>query len=104
MFIEQRTVSRKTPRDGKLEISAVAAAQLESLGDSFPLRTESSEGRARLDSMSCTCEKAAASGQHLHHFLESDVLRALEPGTDVRVAIDDARPGSLLIEAVRSSD
>jgi hypothetical protein len=104
MFIEQRTVSRKTPKDGKLEISAGAAARLESLGDTFPLRTESGEGRARLHSMSCTCEKSASSGQHLHHFVESDVLRTFEPGSDVRVAIDDARPGSLFIESVRSSD
>lgn len=103
MLIEQRTVSRKTPKDGKLEISAAAAAQLASLGDSFPLRTEGGEGRARLHAMSCTCEKATTSGPHLHHFVESDVLRALEPGTDVRVAIDDARPGSLFIEPVRSS-
>jgi hypothetical protein len=104
MFIEQRTVSRKTPNDGKLEISASAAAQLASLGESFAVRTSSSEGRARLHAMSCTCEKAATSGQHHHHFVESDILRALEPGTDVRVAIDDARPGSLFIEPVRSSD
>lgn len=98
MFIERRTVSRKTPLDGKLEISAAAAARLETLGASFPLRTASAEGRARLHEMSCTCTKASASGQHLHHFVESDALRSLEPGTDVRLELDDDRPGSLSIE------
>lgn len=98
MFIEQCTVSRKTPLDGKLEISAAAAAKIETLGESFPLRTASGEGRARLHEMTCTCTKASASGQHLHHFVESNALRALEPGTDVRVELDDDRPGSLSIE------
>jgi len=98
MFIEQRTVSRKTPLDGKLEISSAAAARLQTLGASFPLRTAEGEGSGRLLEMSCTCTKASASGQHQHHFIESELLRALEANTDVRVALDDARPGSLSIE------
>ena len=98
MYIEQRTVSRKTPLDGKLEISAAAAARLQALGASFTLRTAAGEGSARLLEMSCTCTKAAASGQHQHHFIESELLRALEANTDVRLSFDDACPGSLSIE------
>jgi hypothetical protein len=98
MLIEQRTVSRKTPLDGKLEISPEAASRLQSLGDSFPLRTDAGEGRGSLHEMSCTCSKAAASGQHQHHFIESDVLRALEPNSEVRVSFDDAHPGAISIE------
>lgn len=97
MLIEERTVSRKTPLDGMLEISASAAEQLASLGATFLLRTAGGEGRARLHAMSCTCAKAERAGQHQHYFVESDILRALEPGTDVRVELDDARPGSLTI-------
>lgn len=97
MLIERRTVSHKTPMDGKLEISARAAEQLARLGATFPLRTAGGEGSARLHAMSCTCAKAASPGEHLHHFVESDILRTLEPGTDVRVELDDARPGSLSI-------
>jgi hypothetical protein len=97
VLIEQRTVSRKTPLDGKLEISAGAAERMASLGPTFPVRTGSGEGLARLHVMSCTCEKAGSSGSHVHHFVESDILRALEPGTDVSVELDDARPGSLSI-------
>jgi hypothetical protein len=98
MFIEQRTVSRKTPQDGKLEISAAAAARLHALGASFLLRTAASEGSGRLIEMSCTCTKASASGQHQHHFIESELLRALEANTDVRITLDDAHAGSLTIE------
>jgi hypothetical protein len=97
VLIEQRTVSRKTPLDGKLEISARAAERLAALGATFPVRTPSDEGTARLHEMSCTCAKGTSGGQHLHHFVESDVLRTLEPGIDVRVEIDDTRPGSLSI-------
>jgi hypothetical protein len=97
MLIEQRTVSRKTPLDGKLEISAAASERLHSLGDSFPLRTASGEGRARLHAMSCTCAKSSASGAHQHYFVESDLLRALEANSEVRVELDDAHPGSLTI-------
>lgn len=98
MFVEQRTVSRKTPLDGKLEISAATAARLKALGASLTLRTQAGEGRASLHEMSCTCTKAQASGQHLHHFIESDLLRALEPSTEVRVELDDARPALISIE------
>jgi hypothetical protein len=97
MFIEQRTVSRKTPLDGKLEISAAAAAQLQVLGSFFALRTDGHNARARLVELTCTCSKGGSAGQHLHHFVESDALRSLDPGTEVRVEVDDAHPGSLSI-------
>jgi hypothetical protein len=45
--------------------------------------------------MTCTCARSASTGQHVHHFVESDVLRALEPGARVHLELDDARPGSL---------
>jgi hypothetical protein len=99
MFIEQRTVSRKTPLDGKLEISAAAAAQLQVLGSSFALLIDGHNARARLVDLACTCSKGGSAGQHFHHFVESDALRSLEPGTDVRVEVDDALPGSLSIRS-----
>ncbi|HSU92963.1 MAG TPA: hypothetical protein VLI43_04605 [Gemmatimonadaceae bacterium] len=97
MVIEQPTVSRKTPLDGRLEISESTAAQLAAFGDSFAVRTAHGSGEARLHAMSCTCAKSERTGQHVHHFVESDVLRALEPGSRVRIELDDARPGSLAI-------
>jgi hypothetical protein len=97
MLIEHRTVSRKTPLDGRLEISESAVAQLEPLGETFWVRTAHGDGEARLHAMTCTCAKSESTGQHVHHFVESDVLRALEPGASVRLELDSARPGSLAI-------
>ena len=94
MLIEQRIVSRKTPLDGRLEISASTVTQLEPLGETFALRTAHGEGQARLYAMTCTCAKSESTGQHVHHFVESDVLRALEPGTHVRLELEGTRPGS----------
>jgi hypothetical protein len=38
--------------------------------------------------MACTCAKGAGAS-HVHHFIESPMLRALIPGTDVRVEMED---------------
>ena len=89
MLIEHRLVSRKTPLDGRLEISYDAATRLSSLGDEFPIRAASDVGVARVEAMSCTCEKGQG-GQHVHHFVESAILRALLPGSEVSVEIDGA--------------
>ena len=97
MLIEEPTVSRKTPLDGRLEISESAVAKLTTLGETFPVHTAHGSGKARLHAMTCTCAKSASSGQHVHHFVESDVLRELEPGARVRLELDDARPDSLEI-------
>jgi hypothetical protein len=97
VVIEEPTVSRKTPRDGRLEISESTVAQLAQLGETFSVRTAHGSGEARLHAMTCTCAKSASTGQHVHHFVESDVLRALEPGARVRLELDGANPGSLAI-------
>jgi hypothetical protein len=96
-FIEQRTISRKTADDAMLEISAEAALRLARLGTYFTVATGKLEGSARLRSRSCTCEKGAGSA-HEHQFLEAELLRLLEPGTEVRIALDDARPKLVRIE------
>jgi hypothetical protein len=36
----------------------------------------------------CTCTKAAATGAHVHFFLESEPLKGLAPETVVRVEIE----------------
>lgn len=97
MLIEQPTVSRKTPLDGRLEISESAVAKLTPLGETFAVHTVHGSGEARLHAMTCTCGKSGSTGPHVHHFVESDVLRALEPGARVRLELDGARPGSLEI-------
>jgi hypothetical protein len=100
-FVEQRTISRKTPIDAMLEISAEAAQRLAALGAYFTVICnviiDGLEGSARLRSMSCTCEKGAGSA-HEHQFIEAELLRLLEPGTEVRIAIDDARSRTVRLD------
>jgi hypothetical protein len=90
MLLEQRPVSPKTPLDGKLEISPAAAARLAALGTEFPLASAGGTGLGRLQSLACTCAKGAG-GSHVHHFVESPLLRALVPGSEVRVELDEER-------------
>ena len=97
MLLERRIVSRKTPLDGKLEISPDVAARLAGLGDDFALASAGRTGRARLESMTCSCAKGAGSG-HVHHFVESPLLTALAPESVVRLELDAAQPGTLRIE------
>jgi hypothetical protein len=88
MIHESRTVSRKTPRDGKLEISPTAASVVAGFGTEFDLETDGLASRARLIGLPCTCTKAAASGAHVHFFLESEPLKSLAPESVVRVEIE----------------
>lgn len=86
MLLEVRQVSRKTPLDGKLEITPGSAATLVALGPELVARAAGREDRARLDSMSCTCAKGEGAG-HLHHFIESPAFTDLVAGTEVRVEL-----------------
>ena len=91
MLLDERTVSRKTPLDGRIEISAAAADRLAPLGDEFALVSAGRAGRGRLRSLACTCAKGAG-GDHVHHFVESPLLAQLTPGAAVRVELDERGP------------
>lgn len=111
MHLATVEVGRKTPRDGKIELDAEAAARLR---DAAPNAAEATgaagaaapsfgfvlnaaaetvddpvRGDARLLSMPCTCDKAAAGGAHEHHFLESPAFARLPPGTALTVDLED---------------
>jgi hypothetical protein len=83
--MEVHKVSRKTPADGKLEISARLAASMTDFAEGMTLVLDGRRGRGRLISMTCTC--TSAEGEHVHHFLESDLLRTLTPERDVLVEL-----------------
>ena len=87
-LVEARTVSRKTPGDGKLEITKVAAERLESLGNRFAVRVSDRDGEGTLGTMPCTCR--GEEKPHVHYFVESDLFRSLVPGTSVDLLVDDA--------------
>ena len=89
MLLERRTVSRKTPRDGRLEISAGSAERLAALGREFAVATGGVTGRGRLEAMPCGCAKGAGGG-HVHHFVESPLLTSLVPESTVLVELDEA--------------
>jgi hypothetical protein len=93
--LERRSVSRKTPGDGRLEISEAAARRLSRLGTDFPLSSGGRSGRASVEEMACTCGKEGH-GPHLHHFLSSPLLRTLEPGTEVWLELDPDGSGVLV--------
>ena len=89
MHVDRRTVSRKTPRDGKLEISEGAASQLATLGPDIPVEWNAKAGRAMISHFTCTCGKG--DGQHEHHFLESPLLTSLPVGAEVDLIVRAGR-------------
>ena len=95
--IERRTVSRKTPGDGKLEITKIAATRLASLGERFPMVVDGRAGDAHLATMPCTCRGDDV--PHVHYFIESDLLRALPVGSAVDLLLDDAGQRLLVVRA-----
>ena len=93
MLLERRLVSRKTPLDGRLEITAESAAQLAALGTEFAVASAGGEAPGTLHTLTsgcCTCGRERA-GAHVHHFVESSLLRALPAGFEVQVELDVAR-------------
>jgi hypothetical protein len=86
MLIESRTVSRKTPIDGRLEITKVGAARLGGLGDGFEVAVGDEHAPARLGTMECTCRGPEL--PHVHYFLESSALKRLEPGSHVDLELE----------------
>ncbi|GAC1516133.1 MAG: hypothetical protein NVS1B4_09600 [Gemmatimonadaceae bacterium] len=86
---ERRMVSRKTPADGRLEISHDLASRLESAKETgLTLAFAGGTDDAHVASFACTCGKADARGQHHHFFLESTLLLRLTPGHEVTVSYD----------------
>jgi hypothetical protein len=76
--LERRTVSRKTARDGKHEISADTAARLRALASPFDIIVDGMADRATVVPMPCTCRPEA----HEHWFIEAGALRSLEAGRE----------------------
>lgn len=89
MQAEQLTVSRKTQLDGRLEVSPAAAAHIQTLGTPFRVLALGQEDTAEYEMLECRCAKRAG-GLHAHHFVASTLLRQLEPGSEVRIELDDA--------------
>jgi hypothetical protein len=88
MFLERRTVSRKTPGDGRLEITETAAVRIERLGNTFGIDVGEETVPGTLGTFACTCRGPAK--PHVHHFLEAERLKAFEPGSVLDLQLDEA--------------
>lgn len=88
MSIATAVVSRKTPRDGRLEIAAETADHLAALGPGLTVAVGGEVATASVETMACACAKGEAG--HLHRFLASAPLRGLAAGTEVALHVDDA--------------
>ena len=97
MFLERRTVSRKTPGDGKLEITKPAAERLRPLGATFQVELGGRRAPGQLASMACTCRGADA--PHEHYFVASELLRALRAASEVDLSMDRAK-GTLVVSQI----
>src|SRR3954452_9777703 len=92
MFLERSRVSRKTPKDGKLEISEGAAARVGALPTRFELVVNGERGVGSLDRMRCTCR--GAENAHTHHFLQSELFKSLPADPDVSIdLLEDSGSG-----------
>ena len=92
MLLERRTVSRKTPGYGKLEISRDAAERLRGAATSLEGELGAMRASARVETIACTCRKVLAA--HEHHFVTSELLKALDAATDVELHLDEPASGT----------
>lgn len=89
MLLEVREVSRKTPTDGRLEISAETARRLSPLAATLAVSVGSMRETATLEVMQCHCAKGGGEGGHTHHFLKSALLATLTSGETVVLELLD---------------
>jgi hypothetical protein len=88
MHLERRTVSRKTPKDGKLEITKRSAESvLARVPSDLDILVNGAAGRGRVTTMPCTCR--GEGNPHVHYFIEGELLKALAPESEVSVAFDE---------------
>jgi hypothetical protein len=79
MILEIREIGRKTPGDGRLEITEASWRRLRMEGSRLRAVVATASAAATLERMACTCGRGGPSG-HEHTFVRSDVFRGLVPG------------------------
>jgi len=96
IVLETTSVSRKTPRDGKLEIRRETAERLRDSGATVTVLVGDSEGPGMVVTMPCGCKGAVTHAEHV--FLQADGLRALPPELSVELTLDpDAIPARVYV-------
>lgn len=89
MLLERRTISRKTPTDGRLEITKRAAEKCDVLGGSFHVELGDVRDGAHLGTMKCTCR--GVDNPHVHYFIESEAFKTLIAGSEAELELDVKR-------------
>ena len=90
MLLEHLTVSRKTAKDGKLEISEGAARELAGIAGGLVTVVDGERGAVRVERMACTCRGGAEA--HYHYFVESELYKALPAGGTVAIELAEGEP------------
>ena len=85
IIIERAVVGRKTPADGKLEVSAQLALALGGDGSVLQVHIAERKTEGTVVVMPCTCAKTGISGKHEHHFVQCDDFRTLPVGSGLRL-------------------
>ena len=88
MLLERRPVSRKTPGDGRLEITRRAATRLRDLGHALEVEMDGRRSAVVVESVRCTCRGDAK--PHAHYFLKSSRFTQLTPGIEVDLELDES--------------
>ncbi|MBK9979157.1 MAG: hypothetical protein IPP20_14785 [Gemmatimonadetes bacterium] len=89
MLLEVREVSRKTPRDGRLEVTGDTARRLAVFGATLPVEVDVQRGEVTLEVMACQCEKGGGAAGHTHHFVSSALFTSLLAGETVVLELLD---------------
>ena len=86
MLLLQTIVSRKTPLDGRLEITKRAAQRFDDLDGAFDVELAGDRARGTIGTMECTCR--GVDNPHVHYFIESPAFKQLAAGDEVDIDLD----------------
>lgn len=96
IVLETTSVSRKTARDGKLQIRLDTAQRLRDAGATLTVMVGDSEGPGVVVTMPCGCKGDVTHTEHV--FLQSEGLRALPAEMSVELALDpDTSPARVSV-------
>ncbi len=101
MYLERRTVSRKTPGDGRLEITKQAALRIQHLGSPFAIDLSGESAQCTIETFECTCR--GPDNRHVHYFLESETLKRLTPETNLDLELDESA-GRVVLRPAATDD
>lgn len=102
IILETTSVSRKTPRDGRLEIRRETAERIRDAGAAMTVQVGDAEGPGAVVTMPCGCKGATTHVEHV--FLQAEGLRVLSPELSVELSLDpEPSPARVYVRPVQGS-